>query len=425
MEDLPTRPRNHEIQTLSERYFESLIPVSWVINPFRMDYGTDYNCEIAINSKVTGRNFSVQLKGKETDGNKNYISVNLKRTTINRWLNRLEPTMIVAYVVDEREAYWMWFENDTADLTLPKETYSIKVDRKNKLSGIHWDGIAEYFGQIFSKKYLLYTLPEVTDHNKQAWDLYFKFKFHEALPVFYGLLKAKPDDVSILEAIALSEYHLFNYQKALSYINKALAIEQNESLYANKASILTEQGFSQNDTGKINEAISIYNKLIEKNPSSATLFYNLGSALTKIEQYEQSIMYFKKSLELNPNKPEAWNNLGNAYMLISEHLLELECYNKALMVQPDMPETLFSKGSSLFRYFGKVDKGLALMLKSATLTDRHELDNPNFFFWVAEAYLAKSDYKNSKTWNDNGLSFFSTNDYLLHQQQRIELKQPI
>jgi len=332
--------------------------------------------------------------------------------------------MIVAYVVDEQEAYWMWFENDTADLTLPNETYSIKVDRRNMLSGIDWDDVAEYIGQIFSKKYLLYTIPEVTDQNKQAWNLYFNFKFNEALPLFYDVLKAKPDDVSILEAIALSEYHLFNYQKALSYINKALAIEQNDSLHANKASILTEQGFAQKDTGKINEAINLYNKLIERNSSSATLFYNLGSALTKLEQYERSIICFKKSLELNPNKPEAWNNLGNSYMLISEHLVELECYDKALMVQPDMPETLFSKGSSLFRYFGKVDEGLALMLKSAMLTDRHELDNPNFFFWVAEAYLAKGDYENSKAWNDNGLSFFSTNDYLSHQQKRIELKQP-
>lgn len=425
MEDLPIRHRNHEIETLSERYFKSLIPASWVVNPFLLDYGTDYNCEIAIDRKVTGRSFSVQLKGKETKESQKYISISLRRTTINRWLNKLEPTMIVAYVVDEGEAYWMWFENDTVDLTLPNETYSIKVDRKNKLSRIPWDDIAAYVGQIFSKKHLLYALPEVTDQNKHAWDLYFEFKFDKALPIFYDLLRAKPDDVSILEVAALSEYHLFNYQKALSNINKALAIEQNESLYANKASILTEQGFSQNDNGKINEAISIYNKLIEANDSSATLFYNLGSALTKIEQYHQSIIYFKKSLKLNPNKPETWNNLGNSYMLISEHLLELECYNNALMVQPDMPETLFSKGSSLFRYFGEVDEGLELMLKSATLTARHELDNPNFFFWIAEAYLVKFDYENSKDWNNKGLSFFSTNEYLLHQKHRIELKQPI
>jgi tetratricopeptide (TPR) repeat protein len=331
--------------------------------------------------------------------------------------------MIVAYVVDEWEAYWMWFENDTVDLTLPNDTFSIKVDRKSKLTSIDWDGIADYVGQIFSRKYLLYTLPVVTDQNKQAWDLYFKLSFDKALPVFYDLLKAKPNDVSILEAIALSEYHLFNYQKALSYINKALAIVQNESLYANKASILTEQGFFQNDIGKINEAINIYNKLIGSSSSSSSLFYNLGSALTKIEQYEQSITYFKKSLKLNPNKPEVWNNLGNSYMLIAKHSLELECYDNALMIQPDMPETLFSKGSSLFRYFGKIDEGLALMLKSSTLTDRHELDNPNFFFWIAEAYLAKCDYENSKSWNDRGLSFFSTNDYLLHQKQRIKLKQ--
>ena len=106
MEDLPNRHRNHEIETLSERYFQNFIPISWVVNPFRLDYGTDYNCEITVDNKVSGMNFSVQLKGKETELDKEFIKIILKKTTITRWLNRLEPTMIIAFIVDENKAFW-------------------------------------------------------------------------------------------------------------------------------------------------------------------------------------------------------------------------------------------------------------------------------------------------------------------------------
>ena len=79
METYPNRHRNHEIETLSERYFKNCIPVSWVINAFQIDYGTDFNCEITIDKKVTGNNFSIQLKGKETEPNHETIKITLKR----------------------------------------------------------------------------------------------------------------------------------------------------------------------------------------------------------------------------------------------------------------------------------------------------------------------------------------------------------
>ncbi len=105
MEDLPNRHRNHEIETLSERYLKNKIPYSWVVNHFQVDYGTDYKCEILLDRGVTGMNFMIQLKGKEKEVNNDSVKLNPKKSTLNRWNNRLEPTMIVA----EDEAYWSWF----------------------------------------------------------------------------------------------------------------------------------------------------------------------------------------------------------------------------------------------------------------------------------------------------------------------------
>jgi tetratricopeptide (TPR) repeat protein len=425
MEDLPTRHRNHEIETLSERYFKNCIPVSWVVNSFNIDYGTDYNCEIVEDRGVTGLNFTVQLKGKETEVNKDNILISLKRSTLNRWFNRLEPTMLIAYIVNEKEAFWIWMENNSVDLTSPNQSFTIKIPRQNKLSTIIWTDISSSVKLIFSRRHFLYTVPKVNNQNQEAWELYFENKFEKALPLFYDLIKEAGNDVSILEAIALSEYRVSNYQKALVYINKALEIDENANILLNKASILTEQGAFENNRAKINEALKIYYGLLERNFVSSSLYYNLGSALTKLEEHESSITNFKQAILLEPNNPEIWNNLGNSYMNIGEHYLEMDCYDKALSLNPDLPETLFSKGSSLFRYFGLKEEGLKLMLRATELTSRYELDNPYVFFWISECYLSKEDYRNSEIWNNKGLLFFPSDNFLSSQKERIKSKESL
>lgn len=144
MENYPNRHRNHEIETLSDRFLKNYIPVSWITNFFEIDYGTDYNCEITSERQVTGNNFSIQLKGKETEQNQDSIKIILKRTNINRLLNRLEPTIIIVYIVDENEAYWKWFEDNTVDLTQSNDSYTVSIPRDNKLSKLNWTVISEH-----------------------------------------------------------------------------------------------------------------------------------------------------------------------------------------------------------------------------------------------------------------------------------------
>lgn len=423
-ENLPKKHRNHEIEKLSERHFNSLFPIEWVSNSFKVDYGTDFNCEIVKNQGVTGITFSVQLKGKETEKNKSHISIsNIKRSTINRWLNKLEPTLLIVYIVDENESYWKWFEDNTVDLTSENKTFTIQLSRENKLSEIDWNSTEHYVTKIFNQRYLIYDFPTNEKANQKAWELYFDREFEKALPLFKRIVKTNNNDALIWNAIATCQYDLFDYQKALLSINKALEIEQdNKIINLTKASILTEQGAIENDNAKVENALIIYRKLIEVGYYSSTLFYNYASALTKIGDYSNSIPEFEKAIYLPPNKPQIWNNLGNAYMNLGIHDLEIECYDKALMLNPNQPETLFSKGSSFFRYFGEVYKGLELMLKASVKTQRYEFDLPYLYFWIAEAYLEKGILKEAINWNNKGLSIFSTDKYLLHQNNRITKK---
>lgn len=289
MQDLPNRHRNHEIENLSERFLKSTIPYSWVINQFHIDYGTDYNCEIVIDKKVTGMNFTIQLKGKEKELNVDFVKLNIKKRTLNRWNNRLEPTMVIAFIVDEEEAYWNWFNPTEFDLTQANDSYTVNIPKQNKLSELNWNYIAEEIKKIFSRKHFLYSMPEFTSNNEIAWKFYFDGNYSKALTLFYELIKSDSKNALLYEAIAVCEYIEFNYPKALLNINKALEIEKAENTLLNKASILTESGAIYKDFRKVDEAIKIYETILEKNLNSSELYYNLGSALTKKNEFEKSI----------------------------------------------------------------------------------------------------------------------------------------
>lgn len=421
--DLPNNHRNHQLERLSEIYFDSVFPTHWIKNKFHADYGIDFNCEITreIDHGVTGMNFTIQMKGKETEFNKNEVTVsNIKRSTINRWLNRLEPTMVVVYLDDEKEAFWIWFENNTVDLSHDNKTFTIKIPRGNKLSKINWLKISKEIEIIFSRKHLLYQYPMIDDTNEKAWKLYFDKKYEEALPHLKKISKTT-NDGNIWNAIAMCHYILFNYQEALINVNKSIELGENYVNLSNKAAILTEQGILKHEELKIEQAILIYERLLKMDEVSASTYYNYGSALTKAAKYEDALTLLEKAVKLEPTNPTFWNNLGNVWMHLGVHRNEMICYDKALQINPELQEALFSKGSSLFKNFGQVDEGLALMLKASETNTRHELDFPNLFWWISEAYNYKNDIVNARDWNRKGLNAFSTDKYLLEQKHRLDI----
>lgn len=421
-EELPNRHRNHIIESLSDRFMRKYIPIEWVLNQFQIDYGTDYNCEITTVNGVTGNNFTIQLKGKEIELNKEKIKINLKRTTITRWLKRLEPTMIIVYICDEDEAFWMWFDNDTVDLTKNNTSFLVSVDRQNSLSKTLWSEVSKYIENIFLRKHLLYETPKISSKNEEAWKSFADENYEKAVFLFKEALEETPLDISMLEGIAISQYRNHNYLNALVNISKAIELKTNDNYLLIQASILTEKGFLERDQNQIREAIKIYSHLFSQGYSSYYLHYNFGSALTKMKKYDDSIIHYELAVAIDRNKPEVWNNLANSYLNLGMHEKEMECYDNALQLNPNLAESIFSKGSSLFRYFGKLEQGLELMLLATTKTSRHEVDNPYVFFWIAESYIKKGDLKNAKYWNKRGLMFFPIDKFLLDQKERILIK---
>ena len=66
--------------------------------------------------------------------------------------------------------------------------------------------------------------------------------------------------------------------------------------------------------GKVDEAITHFQKALQINPDYAEACYNLGNALLQKGRVDEAIAQYQKALQITPNNTKAHNNLGNALL---------------------------------------------------------------------------------------------------------------
>lgn len=102
--DMPSRPRQHDISTGSERRLFNAIPRDWVASTPAEDYGVDFDIEVFENGRATGIHFYVQLKATDSLGD----TVVVKATTLNYWKELELPTLIVLHSATSDDLRWQW-----------------------------------------------------------------------------------------------------------------------------------------------------------------------------------------------------------------------------------------------------------------------------------------------------------------------------
>lgn len=90
---VPKRPRNHELETESQRAFENAVHPSMVVRPVPDDYGIDREVELFEDGSTTGLTFKVQLKSTDKSGTKLRVS----RDHLNYWRSLDVPVLLVSF----------------------------------------------------------------------------------------------------------------------------------------------------------------------------------------------------------------------------------------------------------------------------------------------------------------------------------------
>ena len=147
----PKRPRQHNLEELSKRYFISKLPNNWTTEQPDSDYGVDLRVDIFEGEYATGLELLIQLKASDTSVDEKNEKIKLKTTTYNYLWDKLQVVMLVKYIAEEDEAYWL-FLNQVPKPDQDQETFTVNIPKTNKLSNIDWESIKQYIRSVTNEK---------------------------------------------------------------------------------------------------------------------------------------------------------------------------------------------------------------------------------------------------------------------------------
>lgn len=100
-------------------------------------------------------------------------------------------------------------------------------------------------------------------------------------------------------------------------------------------------------SGKYQEALTVFEKLLACSTASAAVFKEYGNTLLSLGRMDEAAKAYRKAVELNPQFSAAWNNLGNVLRLQGYLKDSEEAFLRALIIAPQDPEVHNNFGNTL------------------------------------------------------------------------------
>lgn len=132
-----------------------------------------------------------------------------------------------------------------------------------------------------------------------------------------------PEDVDIMINVAYMYINVNRPEKALTWLTPGIG------QYDDEESFLSVLGDAYYGLGKLNEAAEIYNKLIDKNPYSATYWFVLARCYFDQQMYDKAIEACDYAIIADDEFAEAYQMRGNAFIFLQNDEKALEDFQEA------------------------------------------------------------------------------------------------
>ena len=123
--------------------------------------------------------------------------------------------------------------------------------------------------------------------------------------------------------------------------------------------------------GRIDEALSLNQKVVELSPSDAAAHNNLGNAQKASDKEDLAVMSYRRAIELNAQLPEAHYNLGSAFEKREKLHEAVLCYETATILNPDY-FAAFSKLGNALLSAGRYEEAIAAITQAIKLQPTSE-----------------------------------------------------
>jgi tetratricopeptide (TPR) repeat protein len=143
---------------------------------------------------------------------------------------------------------------------------------------------------------------------------------------------------------------------------------------------LNDKALALYNQGNYAEAITYYDKALAIDPNNEVALYGKGSALNYKGNYAEAILYFDKALAIDPNDKEALNNKGYSLFSQGNYAEAITYYDKALAIDPNFIIALIGKGNALYGQ-GKYAEAITYYDKALAI----DPNNKDYLQWKQNA----------------------------------------
>ncbi|MCM4155439.1 tetratricopeptide repeat protein [Gramella sp. AN32] len=138
-------------------------------------------------------------------------------------------------------------------------------------------------------------------------------------------LKYKPENTSLLSILGQSYTASLQFKKAIPVYEKLVALGEETEF------VLQHLAWAYNNTGRKEDAIEVYQKLLKMQPGNSSYYSQIGSIYYKLKDFEKAKLNFHMALNIKDQKlDKEYLNLGFVHKQLENHQLAYTFFNKAL-----------------------------------------------------------------------------------------------
>ena len=138
------------------------------------------------------------------------------------------------------------------------------------------------------------------------------------------------------------------------------------------------QGLAFIDQGKLDKAISAFQRALENDPELASAHNNLGILFKQKGQVEQALSHYRKAVDLVPASAEIYNNLGILLREMGRFQEAEKAYLNALRVKEDFAPAYFNLGILYDLYLNRPEAAI----RQYAVLGRIQGKNPKLEAWI-------------------------------------------
>lgn len=185
-------------------------------------------------------------------------------------------------------------------------------------------------------------------------------------------------------------------RKAIDEYVKALDLMPSDYITYFKISVLLKE------LGKKEESIQMLKTLVNKRPEMKEANKMLADLLLDEKKYKQAITIYVQAIKYDSNNAELYYNLGNAYSRMNEFSLAKECYKKTTQIDSTNYNAFYRLGqiSLLYRDIESAEKYFLESIYGET-----EIKS---YYQLAKIYMIKNNKTKSATNINSAIQMDST-----------------